>query len=76
MEPAPINPKIPELLDAEASLQPLFQIIPAWIIGYFILNNDVILFVIFYFFDDAFRISLAIFPLVLMVFGIGKKFLK
>ena len=29
IEPAPIKPKIPELLAAEANFQPLFQIIPA-----------------------------------------------
>src|SRR5690606_7182058 len=39
MEPAPISPKTPELLAADANRQPLFQTIPAWIMGYLILNN-------------------------------------
>jgi len=32
------------LLTALANRQPLFQIIPAWMMGYLILNNVVILF--------------------------------
>ena len=44
MEPAPIIPSPPALLTALASFQPLAQIIPAWIRGYFILKSWVILF--------------------------------
>ena len=46
IDPAPINPKPPALLTALANLYPLFQIIPPWIIGYFILKSWVILFII------------------------------
>jgi hypothetical protein len=44
--PEPINPSPPALLTAEANFQPLHHIIPACIIGYCMLNNSVIRFVI------------------------------
>lgn len=39
MLPEPMRPKPPALLTALASSQPLHQIIPAWIIGFSMLNN-------------------------------------
>ena len=44
IDPAPKSPRPPALQTALASLQPLFQIIPAWMIGYLIPNNSVIRF--------------------------------
>jgi hypothetical protein len=39
MEPAPNKPRPPQLLTAEASLQPEHQTIPPWMTGYFMENN-------------------------------------
>jgi len=47
MDPAPRIPRPPALLTAEASSQPLHQIIPACIIGYLIENKEQTLFFIF-----------------------------
>ena len=46
MEPDPIIPKPPELLTALANFHPLHHIIPAWIMGYLILNRLVIWFLV------------------------------
>jgi hypothetical protein len=45
MDPEPISPNPPALLTAEASFQPLHQIMPPWTMGYLMLNNSVILFI-------------------------------
>ncbi len=42
IDPAPIIPKPPALETAAAKRQPLHQIIPACIIGYLMLNNELI----------------------------------
>jgi hypothetical protein len=42
MLPAPIMPNPPALLTADASFQPLAQIMPAWIMGYWMLKRWVI----------------------------------
>src|ERR1700752_5505811 len=49
IEPEPINPNPPALDTAEANSQPLHQIIPAWIMGNFMLNNWVTEFIRHYF---------------------------
>jgi hypothetical protein len=44
MEPAPMIPKPPDLLTAAANSQPLHQIIPACMMGYFMPNKSQIRF--------------------------------
>ena len=46
MDPAPIIPRPPALLTALANSHPLHQTIPAWMMGYWILNSWVIRFCI------------------------------
>lgn len=43
MLPAPIIPRPPALLTALANRQPLAHIIPAWMMGYWMLKREVIL---------------------------------